>query len=283
MTNDHYQLRASFLRGVQGALFSLWALPEDTVHSTGVLLVPPFAEEMNRCRRMVSLQAKALAGAGFRTLMVDLFGTGDSAGEFAEASVRTWVQDLSIGSSALIDEGCSTVVIVAVRFGALLAVEHAAAAGQGRVKGLIFWQPVQTGKAFMTQFLRLRLAAELTSGASSLTVKDLQQQLSQGHPVDVAGYELSPQLYGQSQSLSLLENESVRAAVPAEFMEISARDSDELSPGIRLLRDGWAQQGARVSALKIKGEPFWQTPEITVAPELISATVRAVRDLSGAT
>jgi len=134
----------------------------------------------------------------------------------------------------------------------------------------------------MTQFLRLRVAADLASGTRSLTVKDLQQQLSQESAVDVAGYELSPQLYSQSQSLSLLEDQSAPVEFPVALMEIGSKRGDELSPGVQSLRDRYAQKGAQTSTLKIVGEPFWQTPEITLAPELIPATVQAVRDMDGA-
>ena len=76
------------LQGGRGALCALYFPPRAGVAARGDLLVlPSFAEEMNRCRAMVSLQARVLAEAGVGTLVLDPFGTGDSAGEFADA---TW-------------------------------------------------------------------------------------------------------------------------------------------------------------------------------------------------
>src|SRR5215472_18869506 len=60
----------------------------------GVVFVPPFAEEMNLSRRMVALQARMLAAAGVSVLLVDLYGTGDSAGDFSEARWALWVEDV---------------------------------------------------------------------------------------------------------------------------------------------------------------------------------------------
>jgi pimeloyl-ACP methyl ester carboxylesterase len=45
--------------------------------------VHPFAEEMNKSRRMAALQSRALAAQGYAVLQIDLFGCGDSGGDFA--------------------------------------------------------------------------------------------------------------------------------------------------------------------------------------------------------
>ena len=52
-----------------------------------VVHAPAFAEEMNKSRRMVALQARALAEDGLAVLLVDPLGCGDSPGDFGDA---TW-------------------------------------------------------------------------------------------------------------------------------------------------------------------------------------------------
>src|SRR3546814_1526626 len=49
--------------------------------------------EMNRSRRMAALQARALAALGIDVLLLDLFGTGDSAGDFRDARWEIWRED----------------------------------------------------------------------------------------------------------------------------------------------------------------------------------------------
>ena len=73
-----------FLRGSAGALFALY-VPALSRSDRGVVLLPPFAEEMNLSRRMLRLQASALAERGIAALVLDLFGTGDSAGDFGDS------------------------------------------------------------------------------------------------------------------------------------------------------------------------------------------------------
>lgn len=44
-----------------------------------IVYIHPFAEEMNKSRRMAALQARALTLAGFAVLQLDLIGCGDEA------------------------------------------------------------------------------------------------------------------------------------------------------------------------------------------------------------
>ena len=50
---------------------------------------------MNKCRRMIAEVGRRLEGSGVGMLVVDLFGTGDSEGEFAQADWQRWKADLA--------------------------------------------------------------------------------------------------------------------------------------------------------------------------------------------
>ena len=111
---------AEFLEGPSGSLFTLTHCAESS--RGAVVWVPPFAEEVNKCRRMMSLQSRAMAAAGFSVFQFDFFGTGDSSGHFAEVDVNVWSNDLDF----LIKHAsrvCPQVplVLLCCRFGALLA------------------------------------------------------------------------------------------------------------------------------------------------------------------
>src|SRR6218665_1924947 len=66
-----------------------------------ILYIHPFAEELNRSRRMASLQARRLAQAGYEVLQIDLHGCGDSPGEFGEASWDGWLDDIAAAAAWL--------------------------------------------------------------------------------------------------------------------------------------------------------------------------------------
>ncbi|MGI4849783.1 MAG: serine aminopeptidase domain-containing protein [Janthinobacterium lividum] len=127
-----------------------------------LVMVHTFAEEMNRSRRMCAMQARALADAGIAVLVVDLYGCGDSSGDFGDARWQIWLDDLLLAKRWL-EQRCGVVAgYLGLRLGALLAL-NAAADASTPVGPLVLWQPVLRGATYLTQFLRLRQAAQLLS------------------------------------------------------------------------------------------------------------------------
>jgi exosortase A-associated hydrolase 2 len=148
----------TFLPSSRGDLYVARWVP-DRQPSASVLFVPPFAEEMNKCRPMLALTARQIASAGVQAIAVDLLGTGDSAGEFRDARLDDWRQDLDLVADWAVREGAPVTGVVGMRFGALLALELAS-----RLPGplrIALWQPVASGQLQLTQFLRLRVAGAL--------------------------------------------------------------------------------------------------------------------------
>ncbi|MGH8729151.1 MAG: hydrolase 2, exosortase A system-associated [Burkholderiales bacterium] len=251
--------RAFFLPGARGRIFCLHYSP---ARESQLIVVPPFAEEMNKSRRMFTLLANALKSRG--VLITDLYGTGDSEGDFADSRWEIWKQDLALAMRYLIDRGASVVTVLGLRLGALLALE---CAGDGLIAAdrVVFWQPVTSGNAFMTQFLRLRIAANMAAGKQE-TTQSLRQRLAAGESLEVAGYCLAPAL------AAAIDNASMRALAPdhsLQWMEIGSA----ISPASRRIIDGWRNA---VSETLVAGPPFWATSEITLVPELIEKTVAVV-------
>jgi exosortase A-associated hydrolase 2 len=236
-------------------------------------VVPPFAEEMNRSRRMVSLQARELAENGIRVVVFDFFGTGDSDGDFGSARWDGWLEDLAAVIQWSRAGGARRVSLIAIRLGALLAVRAGAAADLADV---VLWQPCTSGKAYLRQFLRLRLAESIVSGKEqSESVSSLLERFAQGESLEVVGYELGAELALAIQACSL-EGMEGPAAVKVRWFDLAAAESDPLAPATKAVVDRWARAGTNVTAEPVRGDPFWSLQEITVAPRLIEATTRAL-------
>ena len=63
-----------------GFRFCLLRLPARRAALRGcVLLAPPFAEELNKARRMIALAAERIAAADYAVLEIDYLGCGDSS------------------------------------------------------------------------------------------------------------------------------------------------------------------------------------------------------------
>ena len=154
-----------FLCASPGKRFCLYHPPaRDSSLNQAFLYIHPFAEEMNKSRRMAALQSRAFAAMGLGVLQVDLYGCGDSEGDFGDATWEIWKDDIARAEQWLIREGYASVHFWGVRLGVLLALDYAkGAAGKNEPVKFLLWQPVINGRSFLTQFLRLKLANRIMS------------------------------------------------------------------------------------------------------------------------
>lgn len=235
-----------------------------------VLFVPPFAEEMNKTRRQFRETAEALANRGIASVLPDLSGTGDSEGGFAESRWETWKSDLHAAIEWAEASGLSVAGVLAVRLGCSLAAEALADLGRGVLRSA-FWQPVESGSQLMTQFLRTRVAASLMRDAKE-TVEGLKNRLSGGESLEVAGYELAPELWRSIEQVRLSKLLSTFLG-NLRIFEIGRTESRTLSAGTRNLIACGTSNGLEVQAQLISGEPFWMSTEIVTQPLLTEATV----------
>lgn len=270
-------LEPFFLEGSAGRLFCVYHGPAGgTAPVTGVLLAPPFAEEMNKVRRQATLQARAFAALGYGVLIVDLYGTGDSEGAFADARWDIWCDDLRRGADWLTRRGASSLLLWGIRSGALLATDLLTCLPQ-RVAGLLLWQPVVSGRGHIKQFLRLRVAADMIAGAGAGagSTSAILSELEQGICVEVAGYELHPDLVAAMTACELGEADTTVLPQVA-WLETVASEGRPILPASRRVIETWQAAGIAVVADTAVGESFWSTPEIAVVPALIDQSCRSI-------
>jgi len=259
------------IEGSAGRLFALYRPPAaGRAHVGDVLFVPPFAEEMNRSRRMATVLAARLAEQGFGFLVVDLFGTGDSDGEFAAARLSIWRDDLIRAYDWLAAHGTPAIGLVALRFGAPLALELAAACAVSRI---VLWQPVASGEQMLSQFLRIRQAAGLTAGTGETTAS-MRASMSAGATLEVAGYDIAPSLAAELDALRL-DPATAPNGVPLHWFELVAEEGRPIPPGSARTIEVLRARIPTLDARPIVGDAFWTLLETTVAPALIDATGRA--------
>ena len=209
-------------------------------------------------------------------MLVDPLGTGDSPGEFEDATWKAWIEDVVRAHRWLSDETGAVAGLWALRGGALLAA--AALSRIGPVPRLLLWQPMQSGKTLLQQFLRLKVAAVAIGTASSSqggsqTTGDILERLNKGEAVEVAGYMLPPAL-----ALPLSEADLTIANLVERitWLEVSALDPPTLTPASQTrIRDlGMAQ--LNIDAKAVLGPSFWLTQEIEECDALIEETLRLV-------
>ncbi|MEO8004036.1 MAG: hydrolase 2, exosortase A system-associated [Betaproteobacteria bacterium] len=261
---------AFFLPAEPGNRFCVYHPPAGGGTGHGFVYVHPFCEEMNKSRRMAAQQSRRLAAAGFAVLQVDLFGCGDSSGDFADATWEAWKQDVRLAVHWLRSQVQGPTSLWGLRLGATLAADIARDPAMA-IDQLVLWQPVANGERFMTQFLRLRLAAEmLADGAAQTGVKELRKTLAGGTALEIAGYDLHPRLAADIDALKLAD--LMPDVKRVHWMEVAATAEAALAPASRALLDGWQSRGMDIRATAVNGEPFWSTIEVTECEALLAAT-----------
>lgn len=235
-------------------------------------MVPPFAEEMNKSRRLVSQLMLALAERGFASCLPDLYGTGDSGGEFDDADWDVWQGDLLRACEWASAHLGPINAIQATRLGASMACELVATGKIPPVRKTVLWQPVFDGARHLTQFLRLRTAANLLEAGKSETASALREQFGKGQVVEIAGYPLSGRL------ASALETRAAFKELPDELGEthwvaVGTERSAGISPPDQAMADKSRLKGMSVFIHHLVGDQFWVATETTPYPELIASSV----------
>ena len=119
-----------------------------------VVLCYPVGQEYIRSHRTFVQMAVQLSHAGFPVLRFDYFGTGDSAGDFSDATVPRWRTDIEraieeIRKRARVEKVC----LCGLRLGGAMAMMAGASAGLP--DSLILWNPVVNGKSHIEELLAI--------------------------------------------------------------------------------------------------------------------------------
>ncbi len=238
-----------------------------------VLICAPFAEEMNKSRRMLSETGRELASRGLATVLPDLRGTGDSSGEFGDADWDSWRADLKAAAEWSAVEGWPITALLGIRAGCILGAQLARDLPRALAR-TVFWQPVTDGERHLMQFLRLRVAASMMGGKGE-SAAALRARLAGGEPLEVSGYLLSPRLAEQVAALRLTDVAGI-ALGHVHWMEVVRAAGSAIGADSQRAVDSLRAGGLSVDTCTVQSEPFWSSTEIVTVPELISRTVNAL-------
>ena len=261
-----------FIKSSAGPLFAMYEPPVGHIPlNKAIIHIPAFAEEMNKARRMVALQAQAFAEQGYAVLVLDLFGTGDSSGDFGEATWDIWLQNIDTALVWLKQQGALSVNLWGLRLGALLAMDFVSRNPQ-KIDRLLCWQPVVNGDVFITQFLRLRVAAAMMdNNAPPEKTSELKKQLLDGQAIEVAGYLLNPELIKPLIVLRADRLDWPALNEVAVFEVVSSEDAPAALGNTQLLAS-LQQKNIMATLTQVVDNAFWASQEISEAPALIKST-----------
>lgn len=285
---DLYRLETGFFPGQCGAIHLSLFLPKAGLPSRWVIHFPAFADEMNKSRAVVARAARALAEAGAAVVVPDLYGTGDSEGDFVNAAWDIWLADQLKLANWAREQGATHLTFWGLRAGCLLAADAAATIGTPPEQ-LLYWQPVHSGKQLMTQFLRLRMAATLTQESESaepgsleesrVTAASLRDILLQEGSLRVAGYQLGAGLL-QAFEARQLSAVPVPQGTSINVQEVAGAVGTPANRVTQSQLQRWQQNGVPCHFSQVQGDGFWATQELGDAPALTAGIVAAIEGIS---
>ena len=270
---DALPLLPFFLPASGGQRYCLLHLPPPGRSARGgILYVHPFAEELNKSRHVAAAQARAFAASGYSVLQIDLFGCGDSSGDFGEARWDIWHNDLHLACAWLAQRVDGPLSVWGLRLGALLALDFASRPPLPLAR-LLLWQPELDGRRVIDRFLRLRLATGMLAGGTREAPGQARAALAQGEPVEVAGYLLTPAL---AHAIDRVSASTLPPSVPVYWLD--HQGAEQAATPLPPLARQWRDLGAAVHVASFGDGPFWQSGELLACPQLLDATRALCRD-----
>lgn len=231
-----------------------------TPNGQTVIVFPALAEEMNKSRRLLWDLGQRLADVGIATIIPDLYGTGDSEGDFAQARWEDWRADIAATVAWACTQGFSTHHALLVRLGACLFSECREIFEQSDLR-VAAWQPEHDGNKALRQLLRLKVMSDRITWGGKTKLADLEQRL-QTDALEVGGYLYAPEM--------------AQALRKAKF------DWSDLPTGAKGCFLDWTRAGASddesdslvstVTRVPIDGQRFWTAVEPDANAGLITAT-----------
>lgn len=269
MTAIPSTLHPRFLHGSAGRIFTLYFEPHASNHGA-VLCIPPFGEEMNRTRSLLAAQSREFAAMGYASLILDLYGTGDSEGDLPDATWDTWCGDIDLAANWLEDASGCKPVLWGTRVGSLLAAE-VADRQPGRFERLLFWQPTPNGKSFVTQTLRQRVAALVDRGAPAETTAQMRETLNAGGNVEVSGYVLPGELSVEIDKRQLAAYENL-SGKHIDWLECVVEEGKSVPGGSAKAIAALQSSGAEVKVRTVVAPQVWSLHKKADGSALVDAT-----------
>jgi len=264
-----HKAKPFYLNGPNGKLFAIYHAPQDNSGSRECFLyVQPLGEEMDRCRQMVAMQAREFSKLGYGCLLLDLYGTGDSEGDYQDGHWDAYLDDLRAGLQWLAAEGYDSVRLWAIRHGALLALDLARTLTTP--SKLLFWQPVLNGKTAITQILRIALAGSL-SDENKISMSALRKRIQENAIIELSGYETAGSLLATYETKHASDFYHTPNLEIQWFEVLASTEQNRTKESIQI-EQHWKDAGAPLHCETVIGPAFWQVWERVVVDSLIART-----------
>lgn len=223
-------------------LFAAYHPATDPSSRRGVVMCPPFGNEMNRMYRATHLLAERWTSKA-HVLRFDYAATGDSFGDWEDAGPARWVEDIASASRELSDiSGTTKLTLAGIRFGALLAIS---AAERTKANQLLLWDPVASGKAYLSELENLHQI--LVASHANLKAEGLEEI-----KLELCGVDKAHWMETEMADLSM------PAALPSNIEQTSIIQTSN-QPLLEDVMTAWRGDQCTIEHLTIDFNCAWST------------------------
>jgi pimeloyl-ACP methyl ester carboxylesterase len=239
--------------------------------STGLVFCPPFGEEMVTTYARFATWGKQLGAEGIPVVRFHPFGTGESGGSFGDFNLSSAVSDVCRAAD-LARQRLAPVRLgyFGLRLGGTIAM---LAACQRPVDVLVLWSPVTNISQYMRELFRGLLAKEMVhQGVAKVrrNTQDMIAELEAERPLDLMGYEFSPQLYREMAAAKKWAE-----TPPARHVIWLARPAEEKSASA--IVESWRKSGSRIDFAVLPEPAFWEEFGSTFADRFAAKTLECLK------
>jgi pimeloyl-ACP methyl ester carboxylesterase len=183
-------------------LFGVIDCADRRAPDAGVVLCHPYAEEKQLTDRVLVRFARRLADAGFAALRFDCRGYGESQGELQDSTLETQIGE-TLAAAALLRSRfrLKSVVFLGVRLGATIAA--LAAERDPDVSGLVLWSPIVSGRTYVRELVRKKLAELLAMHDGTPTRDQILESLKTDGRIEFDGGYLTQQMFDDLSAIDL--------------------------------------------------------------------------------
>jgi exosortase A-associated hydrolase 2 len=238
-----------------------------------VILVPPFAEEMNRSKRMYVLCARLLADAGIHAVCFDFAGTGDSFGEWGDFDYLDWKNNL-VDVCQLAKKHSSKISLIAVRDSALISLELIKQA-EIQIDKCVLWDPIDSGEVLIRQLIRMKIANAMAGDLKKITTQEVLDKIEQTGYLEVGGYHVASGLIDSIKTQKISDSiEAALASTELHWMTTGKSNSNTKQQlPINLTKLNLAENLlAQLTMHSVNDVRFWMQQEVTISPLLLRET-----------
>ncbi len=239
----------------------------------GLVFVHPFAEEKKCSHRVLVEAARAASDMGCAVLRFDLRGCGDSDGDFADATLDGWREDLraalAYGRAEL---PCDKLGLLGLRLGGALAAELAET--ELDLVCPAVWEPVVDGARYLSLTMRRSMMRKkLTAHEGGDEAPEEEDEPGETE-IDFDGYLVPAEVQAEISAIDLLAEPK---AFPGPALVLNLSPRSKVAVPMEELASLYVSGEAQV----VRQEPIWSTVGLVDPAATLSITSEWMRRALG--